>query len=301
LLNGKPYYLKMVLDQGYWPDGILAAPTDEALKQDILMTKNLGFNGSRKHQKIEDPRWLYWCDKLGLLVWGEMANARDWSLRAEESLASEWERAVRRDYNHPCIVTWVPVNESWGFNNLHEGHPGQYAFLERIVALTRRLDRYRPVIDNDGWDHTDTTDIASIHDYTKTAEEMRARYRETLKTGAPPDYTWAGINLFTRGSKFRGQPVILTEVGGFLMIPQDIPAEQRDDLYRHYGSFTTPEDLFAKYKDLMEGIASLPFAAGFCYTQLTDIHPEINGLLTEDRQYKIPPEKIKEVHDSLFK
>src|SRR5258705_2488868 len=128
-LNGLPTYLKMVLDQGYWPDGYLTAPSDEALQTDIGWIKMFGFNGVRKHQKIEDPRWLYWCDRLGLLVWEEMPNAREWSSRAEELLSAEWQTAVRRDYNHPCIVSWVPVNESMGFPGLGQEHAGQYAFI----------------------------------------------------------------------------------------------------------------------------------------------------------------------------
>src|SRR5947207_4285337 len=126
LLNGSNTYLKMVLDQGYWPDGYLTAPSDEALQTDIGWAKALGFNGVRKHQKIEDPRWLYWCDRLGILVWEEMPNAREWSLHSEELLSAEWQRAVQRDYNHPCIVAWVPVNESMGFPGLAHEHAGQY-------------------------------------------------------------------------------------------------------------------------------------------------------------------------------
>jgi beta-galactosidase/beta-glucuronidase len=135
LLNGEPIYLAMVLDQGYWPQGGMTAPSDEAMRADVEWTKRFGFNGARKHQKVEDPRWLYWCDRLGLLVWGEMANARAWSPEAEEKFIAEWERAVRRDANHPCIVTWVPLNESWGVPSLGKNHPGQYAFVERVVAV----------------------------------------------------------------------------------------------------------------------------------------------------------------------
>lgn len=143
-LNGKPIYLKMVLDQGYWPQGYLAAPSDEALRADVQWTKRFGFNGARKHQKIEDPRWLYWCDRLGLLVWSEMPNAREWSSAAEEMLAAEWIKVLARDSNHPCIVTWVPINESMGFPGLKESHPAQYDFIERMVLLTRRHDSAAP-------------------------------------------------------------------------------------------------------------------------------------------------------------
>ncbi len=301
LLNGEPIYLKMVLDQGYWPQSYLAAPSDDALRADVEWTKAFGFNGSRKHQKVEDPRWLYWCDKLGLLVWGEMANGRAWSPEAEEHLAAEWERAVRRDMNHPCIMAWVPVNESMGFPGLQKSHPGQYAFLERIVSLTRRVDTERPVIDNDGWEHTDITDILAIHDYTPTGEKLRARYAETLRGGPLPANAWDEAQpIFVRGSHYRGQPIMLTEVGGFLMERTDLPKEKWDLLYCAYGTACDGQDLLNKYTDLMQGIASLPFVSGFCYTQLTDVEQELNGLLTYDRKPKIDPEKLAVLHRDLF-
>jgi beta-galactosidase/beta-glucuronidase len=300
-INGIPCYLKMVLDQGYWPDGYLTAPSDEALQTDIGWIKMFGFNGARKHQKIEDPRWLYWCDRLGLLVWEEMPNAREWSLRAEELLSAEWQRAVRRDYNHPCIITWVPVNESMGFPGLAHEHAGQYAYIERMVRVTRRLDSSRPVVDNDGWEHTDITDICAIHDYTPTAKKLKVRYRETLGGGNLPVKVWISDRpLFARGSQYRGQPIVLSEVGGFLTVPSEVPAEKRDLLYQFYDSFESPEQLLEKYRDLMRGIASLKFVAGFCYTQLTDIEQEINGLLTYDRRPKVPAEKIFEMHRRIF-
>ena len=300
-LNGQPVYLAMVLDQGYWPESYLAAPSDEALRADVEWIKRFGFNGVRKHQKIEDPRWLYWCDRLGLLVWEEMPNAREWSSMAEERLAAEWKRAVRRDYNHPCIISWVPINESMGFPKLRQNHPGQYAFIERMVAMTRELDAKRPVIDNDGWEHTDITDICAIHDYTPTAALLRERYEEASSGGSLPAHVWIGNKpLFVLGSRYRGQPIVLSEVGGFLMIPPDVPPEKRDLLYRFYGSVQTPEELLAKYRDLMEGISGLTFVAGFCYTQLTDIEQEINGLLTYDRRPKVAPEQIAEIHRRLF-
>jgi beta-galactosidase/beta-glucuronidase len=300
-LNDNPVYLAMVLDQGYWPESYLAAPSDDALRADVEWIKRFGFNGVRKHQKIEDPRWLYWCDRLGLLVWEEMPNAREWSSQAEERLAAEWKRAVQRDYNHPCIISWVPVNESMGFPKLRQHHAGQFAFIERMVAMTRQLDAKRPVIDNDGWEHTDITDICAIHDYTPTAALLRERYEEAAGGGALPPHVWIGNKpLFVLGSRYRGQPIVLSEVGGFLMIPPDVPPEKRDMLYRFYGSVQTAEELLTKYRDLMEGISSLRFVAGFCYTQLTDIEQEINGLLTYDRRPKVPPRQIAEIHMSLF-
>ncbi|MDF2441253.1 MAG: hypothetical protein JWN98_2237 [Abditibacteriota bacterium] len=300
LLNGEPLFLKMVLDQGYWPESYMTAPSDEALRADVEWTKQFGFNGSRKHQKVEDPRWLYWCDKLGLLVWGEMANARGWSPKAEEWFLAEWERAVRRDYNHPCIVTWVPLNESWGVPGLEEDHPGQYAFVERAVAHTRRIDSERPVISNDGWEQAHITDILSIHDYTPTAAKIRKRYAKAIQGGALP--TEAGASkraIFARQALFAGQPIMLTEVGGLLMRP-NLPEEQWDPLYKAYGSLDTPEELLKMYRDLIAGLSELPFLAGFCYTQLTDIEQEINGLMTYDRQPKIAPEELAAIHEKYF-
>ena len=300
-LNGRPLYLIMALDQGYWPDGLYTAPSDEALRADVAWAKRLGFDGVRKHQKVEDPRWLYWCDRLGLLVWGEMPNARAWSAEAEELLLAEWERAIARDANHPCIVTWVPVNESMGFPGLEAHHPGQYAFLERVVATTRRLDPHRPVIDNDGWEHTDVTDVVAIHDYTPDAAGLRARYRETLAGGPlPPTVWWRGKPLFLRGARHRGQPVMLTEVGGFLQRPAGAPAAALDRLFGVYATFGGGDELLARYADLLQGLADLPFLAGFCYTQLYDVAQEVNGLLTAGRRPKVDPERVAALHRALL-
>lgn len=301
ILNDEPIYLKMVLDQGYWPESYLAAPSDDAIREDVEWSKKFGFNGIRKHQKVEDPRFLYWCDRVGMLVWGEMANSRAWSIETEEKLQAEWIRAVERDINHPCIIAWVPVNESMGFPELEVGHPGQYAFVERVVNMTRKLDPDRIVIDNDGWEHTDVSDIIAIHDYTPTAAGLKERYKQTLEGGSLPTLTWLPHKpVFTRGSRHWGQPVMLTEVGGYLFVPPEVPTDKLDMLYDNYGNVRTFDELLFKYRDLMEGIAALPFVQGFCYTQLTDVEQEMNGLLTYHRVPKVPPEKIKAIHDELF-
>jgi beta-galactosidase/beta-glucuronidase len=301
LLNGHAVFLAMILDQGYWPESYLAAPSDAALRADVEWTKRYGFNGVRKHQKIEDPRWLYWCDRLGLMVWEEMPNAREWASESEERLMAEWERAIQRDYNHPSIITWVPLNESMGFPGLNHSHPGQYAYVERVVARTRRLAPNRPIIDNDGWEHTDVTDICAIHDYTSTREELLNRYADAINGGDLPKYVWLSDKpLFMRGSRYRGQPVILTEVGGFLMIPPGIPTEKRDVLYNFYGTCESSEEMLNQYRELMLGLSELPFLAGFCYTQLTDIEQEINGLLSYNRIPKVPAEAIAQIHQEMF-
>jgi hypothetical protein len=162
------------------------------------------------------------------------------------------------------------------------------------------MDVTRPVIDNDGWEHTDVTDILAIHDYSHSGDALRARYRETIEGGPLPPRIWTGSRaIFARGSQYHGQPIMLTEVGGLLLLP-DLPQEKLDRLYNVYASFTKPEELLAMYRDIMGGIAELPFVAGFCYTQLTDIEQEINGLLTYDRQPKVSPEAVAEIHGHLF-
>lgn len=297
-LNGEPIYMQMVLDQGYWPESGMTAPTDDALRADVEWCKQFGFNGARKHQKIEDPRWLYWCDRLGLLVWAEMPNARAWSPDAEDAFISEWERAVRRDMSHPCIVTWVPLNESWGVPALDSDHPGQFAFVERLVAITRRLDGTRPIVDNDGWEHTDVFDLYAIHDYTGTGDELLSRYQAAIEGGPMTVKGWGRQpkEYLARGANYRGQPVILSEVGGYLSIPEGASREQLDRLYNFYASSNSPEELLAQYRDLMCAIGKISFVRGFCYTQLTDVEQEINGLLTYDRKPKVDPGEVARIH-----
>lgn len=281
LLNGEPYYLRLVLEQGYWPTSHLAAPSDEALRREVELVKELGFNGVRIHQKVEDPRFLYWCDRLGVLVWGEMANAYAFSRRAVELLTREWIDVVKRDYNHPCIVTWVPLNESWGVPNL-EGDSQQQHYVQLLYHLTKTLDSTRPVIGNDGWEHV-VGDIYSIHDYTFSGETMRARYstyealKETLDQVQPAHRT-----LVLAKEGYTKQPVMITEYGGISYRPTSGTA------WHGYGTVTTEEEFLKKYGDLTHAILDSSVLVGFCYTQLTDTEQETNGLLTVDRQPKLP-------------
>jgi len=172
-LNGEPFVQRLVLDQGYFVDGLMTAPSDEALRRDVELAKSFGFNGARKHQKVEDPRWLYWADRLGFLVWGEMPSFQAYSAAAERRLAAEWTNAVRRDRDHPSIVAWVPANESFGLE--HVDSQVRSKLLVRLYRLTHELDRTRPVVSNDGWEQA-ITDLCTLHDYTAPAE-MARRYR----------------------------------------------------------------------------------------------------------------------------
>jgi beta-galactosidase/beta-glucuronidase len=292
-LNDRPIYPKMVLDQGYWPDTILTPPSDEAIQYDIKMTKEMGFNGARKHQKLADPRYLYWADKLGLLVSSEMANAYLFDDEYVERFTHEWMAAVERDYNHPSIIIWVPINESWGVPNLHD--PRQQNHLKEMYALTHALDGTRLVVDNDGWEHTNMTDLFNIHDYARTGELLAEKYKDLGKPGAGvPD---VGRPSLAPGYKYNGTPVLLSEFGGIAYIPpgHDVPQES----WGYSGVEKTEDAALERLRGLYLGISKVPGFVGICYTQLTDVEQEINGLMTYDRKPKFPPEKIREINALL--
>jgi beta-galactosidase/beta-glucuronidase len=285
LLNGSPYYLRMVLEQGLWPDTLLAAPSNDALRFEVEMTKALGFNGVRIHQKVEDPRYLYWCDKLGLLVWGEMANAYVFSRTAVERLTREWMDVVRRDFSHPCIVMWVPLNESWGVPSL-ERDPAQQDYVRALYHLTHALDRTRPVIGNDGWEHI-ASDLWGVHDYARDGATIRERYgspaavQSTLHQIPPTHHT-----VVLPDYAHKGEPIMLTECGGISY------AVDPGRLFHGYSTVNDPAELLERYDDLISAILDCPEIAGFCYTQLTDTGQETNGLLTADRVPKVDPNAI---------
>lgn len=283
MLNNRVYFMRLVLDQGYFPDGVLTAPSDEALKQDIVLAKQMGFNGARKHQKIEDPRFLYWADRLGYLVWGEMANAYAYSEEYVRKATAEWQEAVKRDYNHPSLVVWVPLNESWGVPNiLIDKRQQRHAMA--MYYLTKSLDDSRLVISNDGWEQM-TTDLVTIHDYEWRREELTERYSTLERTleGQPNRR-----ELFVGGTAYAGQPVLVTEFGG-------IAYKQSDWEGWGYSGADNDEDFLAKLADVIEPLLQSPHVQGICYTQLTDVEQEINGLLTYDRTPKVPLEQIRQI------
>lgn len=286
LLNGQPYYLKMVLDQSYNPDGILTFPDDEYIKRDIELTKAMGFNGARKHQKIEEARALYWADKMGLIIWGEMANCYIYTETAIQRVAAEFQAAVRRDYNHPCIIAWTPMNESWGVPNM-KNDPRPVQHLVSMHALAKSIDPYRPVISNDGWEHA-ITDLVTIHDYEGSGDVLRERYASLENTLA---YRPIDLPLNLAGYPYAGQPVMLTEFGG-------IGYRKGEQAGWGYTTASDDEDFVERYRAVLEATYSSPIIVGYCYTQLTDVEQEINGLLTYDRKPKVPLELIKQINDS---
>ncbi len=288
LLNGRPYYLRLALEQGYWSESHLAAPNEEALRREVELAKALGFNGIRIHQKVEDPRFLYWCDRLGLLVWGEMASAYVFSPTAVERLTREWQEVLARDYSHPCIVVWVPLNESWGIPDVAY-NSAQRHYVQTLYHLTKSLDPTRPVIGNDGWEHV-ISDIYSIHDYTFEGTILRERYggteavERTLQEVQPHYRT-----LALPGSQRTHEPIMLTEFGGISYSPQ--PGEP----WHGYGTVASSDAFLLKYRELVDAILDSPAIAGFCYTQLTDTGQETNGLLTAAREPKLDLAAVRQI------
>jgi beta-galactosidase/beta-glucuronidase len=289
LLNGRSYFLRLVLDQGYWRESHLAAPDEAALRREVEMVKDLGFNGVRLHQKVTDPRFLAWCDRLGLLVWAEMPAAYEFSAVMMERVTREWLEVLRRDYNHPCVIAWVPMNESWGVPRLERSAP-QRDFVRALYHLTKGLDPTRLVIGNDGWEQI-VSDVITVHDYTGRGEVLRQRYgtgdavQQTL-TGTQPQ----NRSLLVSGTHWEHQPLVVSEFGGITYATDD------EELWPGYGAVHSPKDLLERYRRLVDALIDSPAVAGFCYTQLTDTLQEKNGLLTEARVPKIDPAVLRRIN-----
>lgn len=295
-LNNRPYYQKLILDQGYWPGGLMTAPAEEDYVRDIEMAKAMGFNGCRKHQKAEDPVFLYYADKMGFLVWSEIGACASYSTEASQRTMCEWSEAVQRDYNHPCIVAWVVLNESWGVPNIRFDKK-QQAHSLALYYNVHSMDSTRLVVSNDGWEMT-KTDICAIHNYAhgeKDEPQNQAVFRksladrENLLKSQP-----AGRQIYADGYAYAGEPILLTEFGGLAY---------RKDAEKGWGYTTmdNEEEFLDTYARILGDVGDSEAIFGFCYTQLCDVEQEVNGLLTYDRKYKIDPEQIKRINDKAEK
>lgn len=289
LLNGRPIYQRLILDQGYWKDSHLTPPSEEALIEDIEKIQALGYNGLRKHQKIEDERFLYWCDVKGMLVWSEMAAAYQYTDYAVSEFVSEWMEIVKQNYNHPCIITWTPFNESWGVSQI-ETRKVEQNFTEAVYYLTKSLDKHRPVIVNDGWEHT-VSDIITLHDYEELGRILKDRYVECKDDIMSTEvYHSTSKSAFANGYQYKGQPVIISEYGGI--------AFNNDDSGWGYGNkVNTKEEFIRRFDEITTAVKEIPYVCGFCYTQVSDVQQEINGLMDMERNFKVEPEIIKEINE----
>ncbi|MYX28774.1 glycoside hydrolase family 2 [Streptomyces sp. SID8381] len=291
LLNDRPYYVRSVLNQGYRADTLLANSGTDELRREVELIKAMGFNAVRVHQKAEDPRFLYWADRLGLLVWGEAPAAYEFGPYAVELFTREWLELVRRDRSHPSIVTWVPVNESWGASDIPHD-PAQRHYSLALAHLTRALDPSRPVLSNEGWEHTDS-DILGVHDYSCDPDELTRRYGDaaafdTVLAGPGPQGRALAVTRRQTERYASGDaPLMITEFGGL-----SLRADEDDFSYTRTSSDTQYAALLG---DLFAALRSSPVVAGFCYTQFMDTAQETNGLLFPDGSPKLPLETIRRI------
>ena len=285
-LNNKPYFLRLVLDQGYYPDGIWTAPSDEALRQDIEMSKAVGFNGARLHQKVFEERYYYWADKLGYLTWGEEAS---WVLNINNELAvrnflTEWAEIVVRDRNHPSLVTWTPLNETWNAT------PGVYVrFVNDLYALTKAIDPTRPINDASGDSHV-KTDIWSVHDYTREPDKLIANH--TIKAGVEPYRNMKGKDFL---SNYAGQPYMVDEFGGLPWIPK----EERANSWGYGANIDTVEEFYSILEKEIDALKACKHVVGFCYTQITDVEQEKNGIYYYNRKPKFDTARVKAIFEKI--
>jgi beta-galactosidase/beta-glucuronidase len=288
LLNGKPFLFASALDQGYYPAGLYTPPTDADQREDVLWAKRYGLNGIRKHQIVPEPRFLYWCDRLGLTVWGEMA---DWGadIKDTEPFLREWQARVRRDINHPSIITWVPTNEQ-----REPASAAMNAAKVRIYEATSALDPTRPVIDTSGYCHT-TTDICDLHVNPKDGADCRAWWeawrRSVSDAGNFP--AWPDRPAYADGYRHQGQPVVISETGNWWI--EELPPRGPWEPYGA-GPLANANDFLELYRGFFIALIAEPECAGFSYVQLYDIEGEVNGYLTYDRRPKVSAEAIRAAH-----
>jgi beta-galactosidase/beta-glucuronidase len=283
LLNGEVLYQRLILDQGYWKQSLLTPPDDESIKKDIILAKQMGFNGARKHQKIEDPRYYYWADRLGFLVWGEMPSCYKCTDSTLKNTSAELTEFIERDYNHPSIITWVTANESWGMRNIRTDS-SQQSLANMLYYQAKALDTTRLVSGNDGWEQTENTDILALHDY-ELMPENTGKY-ESLE-----DIIYGHAErrmVLADGHKYRGQPVLMTEYGG-------IAFTSEKEGWGYYNKAGSQEEFLKRLEPVTDFLIKSRKFSGFCYTQLTDVMQETNGLLREDRTPKLPLKELERI------
>ena len=289
MLNTKSVFQRFVLDQGFYPDGIYTAKSDEELKRDIELAMSAGFNGARLHQKVFEKRFLYHCDKAGYLVWGEHGN---WGMDyknavAAENFLCEWMEIIDRDFNHPSIIGWCPFNETWGYYESREKH----RIVETAYKLTKQLDNTRPCIAVSGNYHIDGMEIYDVHDYCTNAKEFAEDYSR-ISEGIVNDQIRKGEGDV---QKYSGQPVFVSEYGGFSY------SESDDSGWGYGDSAKNTDELLRRYTEYTNALLDNPDIMGFCYTQLYDVEQEKNGLYTYWRKPKLDIDAIKAVNTRCAK
>ena len=288
LLNNKEFYQKLILDQGYYENGLMTPKSVENIKSDLCKVKEMGFNGVRKHQKIADNRYMYLCDTLGLVMWAEMPSAFEFNDRAMENTIQEMKGLIKKHYNHPSVIVYTLLNESWGINEVYDNKE-QQNFVNALYYMVKAMDSSRLIVGNDGWEHT-ITDILTIHDYNSDSEAMRECYANMEKAvNGSPSLTSKKEN-YCEGYHYKGGPVMISEYGGVAFTNND-----EKDAWGYGTRPKSEEEVLERIKDLTQAVMDIDYVCGFCYTQLTDVEQEINGLLDHQHNYKFDPKKVKEI------
>ena len=285
-INGEPVFQRLVLDQGFYPDGIYTAPSAEALKNDILLSMEVGFNGARLHQKIFEPLFLHYCDELGYIVWGEHGNwgADHTNFESLRYFLLEIEEEIERDFNHPALIGWCPYNETWDVN----GRKQDDDVIRIVYRTVKNLDKTRPCIDTSGNFHVET-DIFDVHDYDQDCELFKGHYE---------DLTNKNILFDHQGHKqtWKGEPVFMSEYGGIRVELKEFEENDREKAWGYGNAATSLEEFYARYDGLTTALIDCPKMIGFCYTQLTDVEQELNGIFRYDRTRKFDSEILYKIN-----
>lgn len=284
-LNNLPIYQRLILDQGYWEESGLTPPSADAIKEDIGLALSMGFNGARKHQKFEDPYFYYYAEELGFLTWCEMPSSYNFCAQEMQHISAEWSEIVTVARNFTSVICYVPLNESWGIRNAVIDKE-QLCFARAVYYATKALDGSRLVNTNDGWECPDTTDIIGIHDYSYEGSLFPSKYRADRYDEMYP----RSRRLMIYGCKYGGQPVLLTEFGGISM-----KSEGESYNFGYNSAAADTQEFFKRYDNLIKGIYANEEFQGFCYTQLTDVQQEINGLLNAAHRPKFDVRIIKDL------
>lgn len=284
LLNGKPIYQRLVLDQGYWQDTDLTPPSADALKKDIELSKAMGFNGARKHQKIEDPYYCYYAEELGFLTWCEMPSAYEFCDEMAQAMLAEWAQILTEAKNCTSNICYVPLNEGWGVEEISNDKRMQ-AFAAAMYRIAKTIDPTRLVSTDDGFKNIDETDVVGVHDYAYDD----AKFDENYVHGDWNTLTPCGYPLFVKGASYHGQPILFTEFGGVAM-----RSDANGENWGYGESATNAEAFYRRIERLLNGVARCPFC-GYCYTQLTDCQQEVNGLLDYEHKPKFDTERLRAI------
>lgn len=292
LLNGKPLYMRLTLEQGYYPKGMYTFENIDEMINEVNIIKSSGFNGLRLHQKVEDDRFYFLCDMLGLITWSELPSGYDFDEEYKENVLREWQEVLYQHVNHPSILVWTPFNESWGIPGIRYSKEEQ-DFLVQIYDLTKKFDPTRLIVSNDGWLHC-KTDLVTFHNYIQDAERL-AYYIDNIKKickeNLPINDDINKYCPFANGFKYEGQPILIDEFSGI-----GFNIETVDKGWGYGDSAQTEKALIERYEKLVKCVTKSPDLAGWCMTQITDVYQEINGLFTFTRKPKFDIDLIRKIN-----